>query len=226
MARSWWGYLAALIGLIVVIGLSHVPPKYMLKGLRAIFFLIVLTGVLNILFFRGETILFEWRFIRVSQEGLLHAGQMIFRLALLICGSSLMTLTTTPTQFTSAIEFVLTPFKKIGLPAHEFAMMMTITLGTIPSLLADTDKIMKAQTARGAQFDTGGLIKKAKAMIPLLVPLFVSAFRRADDLAIGMEARCYRGGVGRTKMTALKMAWRDALAFLIMLGFCVLVVVL
>jgi len=224
MARSWWGYVAALIGLAVVIGLSKVPPKYMLRGLRSIFFLIILTTLLNTFFFPGETMLFEWRFIRISQEGLIHAGRMVFRLALLICGSSLMTLTTTPTQFTAAIEFVLTPFKKIGLPAHEFAMMMTLALGAIPSLLADTDKIMKAQMARGAQFDTGGLIKKAKAMIPLLVPLFVSAFRRADDLGVGMEARCYRGGVGRTKMNALKFAWRDLSALLVLVGFCAMVI--
>jgi len=227
MARSVWGYVAALVALAVVIAVSTVPPKYMLRGLRAIFFLIILTAALNIFLFPGETILFGIGFVRVSQEGLIHAGQMVFRLVLLISGSSVLTLTTTPTQFTDAIEFVLKPFEKLGLPAREFAMMMTITLGQIPSLLGDTDKIMKAQMARGADFDTGGLIKKAKSMIPLLVPLFVSAFRRADDLAVGMEARCYReDGKGRTKMRALKFKLRDLAAFIMVAIFCVLVMIL
>jgi energy-coupling factor transport system permease protein len=224
MARSVWGYVAALAGLAAVIAVSSVPPRYMLRGLRAIFILIIFTAFLNIFFLQGDDVLFAFGFIRVTSEGLFHAGRMVFRLILLICGSSVLTLTTTPTQFTDAVEFVLKPFSKIGLPAHTFAMMMTLTLGTIPFLLEDTDRIMKAQKARGADFDTGGLIKKAKSMVPLLVPLFVSSFRRADDLATGMESRCYRGGEGRTKMRVLRFRLRDLAAFGVLAVFGALVV--
>jgi len=224
MVRSVWGYVAALAALLVVIFVSTVPPRYLLRGLRTIFFFIIITAVLNIFFTREGEVLFTLGFLHVTQGGLFHAGRMVFRLILLISGSSVFTLTTTPTQFTDAIEFVLKPFTKIGLNAHQFAMLMTLTLGIIPSLIESTDKIMKAQMARGASFDTGGLIKKAKSMIPVLVPLFVSAFMRAEDLATGMEARCYRGAHGRTKMRVLKFKIRDLIAFFLIAGFCVLVV--
>jgi energy-coupling factor transport system permease protein len=153
------------------------------------------------------------------------AGRMAARLIILIVGSSVLTLTTSPLQLTGALESLLAPFKKLGMPVHEIAMMMTIALRFIPVLLEETDKIMKAQTARGADFDTGGLIKKARSLIPLLVPLFVSAFRRADELAQAMDARCYRGGEGRTRLKVFKMAPRDYVASVIIVSYCALLLV-
>jgi len=161
-------------------------------------------------------VVLEIGFIRITDVGLVNAARMGTRLVMLIIGSSILTLTTTPIQLTDAIEFGLKPFKKIGVPAHEIAMMMTIALRFIPTLVEEMDKIMKAQMARGADFDTGGIIKKARSLVPLLVPLFISSFRRADDLALAMEARCYRGDIGRTRMKQMKLKTRDfqALGFL------------
>lgn len=204
--------LAALV-LLVGIQVSKVPLKYMLKGLRSIFIIILLTVGLNLFLTPGEDVLYTIWKLEITKEGALLAASMAIRLILLIVGSSLLTLTTSPIALTDAIEAVLKPFEKIKLPAHEIAMMMTIALRFIPILLEETDKIMKAQMARGADFESGGIIKKAKAMIPLLVPLFISAFRRADDLALAMEARCYRGGQGRTRMTALTYEKRDGIAY-------------
>ena len=170
---------------------------------------------------RGETLLFKWGFLEIYTEGLRTAGFMILRLIFLISGTSLLTLTTSPIELTDGIERLLNPFKKIGLPAHELAMMMTIALRFIPTLMDETDKIMKAQMARGADFESGGIIQKAKSLIPLLVPLFISSFRRADELANAMEARCYRGGEGRTRMKVLKMEKRDTVAFIMFALFAV-----
>ena len=208
-ARSASSYLFAAVCLALVIFASNVPLKYMLKGLRGIFFIIVITVTLNIFFAPGENALFEFWAVKVYQEGLIHAAKMAARLVLLIIGSSVLTLTTSPISLTDGIESILRPLKKIGVPSHDIAMMTTIALRFIPTLLEETDRIIKAQTARGAGFDTGGLIKKAKAMVPLLIPLFISAFKRAEDLAIAMEARCYRGDVGRTKMKELKLNQND-----------------
>lgn len=208
-AVNFWGYLVAGLGLSIIIALSKVPLKFMLKGLRAIFFILIFVIITNIFFMSGENVIFEWGFLRVSVEGLFAAGRMASRLVLLIMASSVLTLTTSPIELTDGLEYILKPFKRIGVPAHDIAMMMTIALRFIPTLMEEADRIMKAQISRGADFDTGGLMKKAKAVIPLLVPLFISAFRRADELAIAMEARCYRGDENRTRMKELMLGRAD-----------------
>lgn len=198
---------------------SKVPLKFMLKGLKSIMFILLFTVVLNIFFTSGGNVIsignypLQWGLIRITDEGLLIAAKMGIRLVLLIIGSSLLTLTTSPIELTDGIESLLNPFKKIGVPAHEIAMMMSIALRFIPILLEETDKIMKAQMARGADFETGNIIQRAKAMIPIMVPLFISAFRRAEELAMAMEARCYRGGVGRTRLNKLIYKKGDFIAF-------------
>ncbi len=219
IGESYLTYGIALVGLVIIIGLSKVPPGFILKGLKSIFFIIILTVVLNLFFTAGETVLVTIGRFEITLEGLQTAIFMGMRLIMLIIGSSLLTLTTSPIALTDGIEALLKPLERIKVPAHEIAMMMTIALRFIPILLEETDKIMKAQMARGADFDSGGLIKKAKNMVPLLVPLFISSFRRADDLALAMEARCYRGGEGRTKMKQLKYKKIDVIAFAIMMTY-------
>lgn len=224
--KTWSGYAVATGFLASLIIVSKVPFGFMVKGLKAIMVLMMFTVVFNVLFTPGETILWQWGIIRITTEGIVVAVKMMTRLIYLILGSSLMTLTTTPTQLTSALERLLRPLNKIKVPVHEIAMMMSIALRFIPILLEETDKIMKAQTARGADFESGGLIKRVKSMIPLLVPLFVSAFRRADDLAMAMEARCYHGGQGRTQMKPLVYKRRDIIGYLILvvyLAMCIVV---
>ena len=211
--ETLYGYIVATLFLTGVIKLSKVPFLYIVKGLKAIIVLLLFTAFFNLFFTVGNPI-FELGFIEITDAGLRSAGYMIIRLTYLIVGSSLMTLTTTPNQLTDGLEKVLRPLNRIKVPVHEIAMMMSIALRFIPILLEETDKIMKAQMARGADFESGGLIKRAKSLIPLLVPLFVSAFRRANDLAMAMEARCYRGGDGRTKMKPLHYKSRDAFAYL------------
>ncbi|MCL2396762.1 MAG: energy-coupling factor transporter transmembrane protein EcfT [Defluviitaleaceae bacterium] len=213
---NFLGYAFAAVFLAGMIKLSKVPPKYLIRGLRAIIFIIFFTAFLNIFFTAGGDVIFSWGPIQITQQGLVNALRMAVRLVMLIIGSSMLTLTTTPIQLTEAIEFGLSPFKKIGVPAHEIAMMLTIALRFIPTLMEEMDKIMKAQMARGADFDTGGLFKKAKSLVPLLVPLFISSFRRADELALAMEARCYRGDVGRTRMKQMKMRFSDYQALAVM----------
>lgn len=210
--HTYAGYLAAGLFLFMVIRLSRVPFGYIVKGLKAIVFLMLFTVAFNLFLTPGEE-LFRFGFLAVTREGVRTALFMAVRLIFLIIGSSLMTFTTTPNNLTDGLERLLSPLKRISFPVHEISMMMSIALRFIPILLEETDKIMKAQMARGADFESGGLIKKAKSLIPLLVPLFVSAFRRANDLAMAMEARCYRGGVGRTKMKPLIYRKRDWLAF-------------
>ncbi len=211
-------YVLAAVILSGIIILSKVPFKFIIKGLKPIFFLILFTVSINVLFTKGHYIFSLWG-INISIEGLQSAAFMTSRLIMLIIGSSMMTLTTSPIQLTDGIENLLNPFKKIGLPAHELAMMMTIALRFIPTLLEETDKIMKAQMSRGADFETKSLRKKAQSLIPILVPLFINAFRRADELAMAMEARCYRGGENRTRMKQLLYGKRDYLAFLLMIGY-------
>ena len=207
-----FGIAALVLGLIIAI--SKVPLGYITRGLKPIFIILMFTFALNIFMVQGE-VLWQWKFLHITKEGLYVAAFMGIRLILLILGSSMLTLCTRPLALTDGIERLLSPFKKIGLPAHEIAMMMTIALRFIPTLLEETDKIMKAQQARGADFETGGLIRKAKNLIPILVPLFVSAFRIAQDLAMAMEARCYRGGKDRTRMNEMKLKGRDYFAFLL-----------
>ena len=213
---NFLGYALAGLFMGFCIGMSKVPPKFLLRGLRSILFIIIFMVFINVFFTAGETVLFQIATVRITLEGLLSAGRISLRLLMLVVASSVLTLTTTPMQLTDAIEFGLKPLKKIGVPSHEIAMMMTIALRFIPTLVEEMDKIMKAQMARGADFDTGGVLKKAKSLIPLLVPLFISAFRRADDLALAMEARCYRGDTGRTRMKSMKMGRVDYAAMSIL----------
>ena len=216
--QSLYGYIVVTIFLVSVIKLSKVPFRFIVKGLKAIVILLLFTVFFNMFFSPGEPI-FQFYFITITKEGLINSGFMAIRLTYLIIGSSLMTFTTTPNQLTDGLEKVLRPLNRIKVPVHEISMMMSIALRFIPILLEETDKIMKAQMARGADFESGGMLKRAKSLIPLLVPLFVSAFRRANDLAMAMEARCYRGGDGRTKMKPLRYQRRDYLAYIGMLVY-------
>lgn len=215
----------AAVFLGICIKISRVPFKFMVKGLKAIMVLLIITALFNVFLTSGEVIFSFWVF-KVTKEGLLNAFLMAFRLVCLILGTSIMTLTTTPNQLTDGLEKALMPFSKIGIPVHAIAMMMSIALRFIPILIEETDKIMRAQMARGADFENGSLVKKVKNMIPLLVPLFVSAFRRADDLAMAMEARCYNGGAGRTKMKPLKYCAADRKAYVLILGYFAIILVL
>ena len=217
---SFVGYILAGLFLAAMIMLSNVPFRYIIRGMKAIIFLLMIPVVFNLFLTPGEVI-WQFGFLKMTKEGLTFAIKMAVRLSLLILGSSIMTLTTTPTQLTDALESLLRPLKKVHVPVHEIAMMMSIALRFIPILMEETDKIMKAQIARGADFESKNLIKKIKSMVPLLVPLFISAFRRANDLAMAMEARCYRGGEGRTKMKPLVYQNRDRIAYMILLAFFV-----
>jgi energy-coupling factor transport system permease protein len=214
------GYLIAALFLAVIIRLSKVPFKFMVKGMKSIMILLLMTVVFNLFLTQGTPVITVWK-ICITKEGIVLAVTMAVRLTMLIIGSSIMTLTTTPNNLTDGMEKGLRPLKIFKIPVHEVAMMMSIALRFIPILLEETDKIMKAQLARGADFESGNLIKKAKAMVPLLVPLFISAFRRANDLAMAMEARCYRGGEGRTKMKPLIYKRRDYAAYLVLLIYMV-----
>lgn len=216
--------VVATIFLVIVIRSSKVPFKFMVKGLKAIVILMLITALFNLFLTPGKTVVSFWVF-KITEEGAQNAALMAVRLTYLILGASIMTLTTTPNQLTDGLEKSLMPLSKIGVPVHAIAMMMSIALRFIPILIEETDKIMKAQMARGADFESGNLLQRVKNMIPLLVPLFISAFRRADDLAMAMEARCYNGGVGRTKMKPLHYEGRDKRAYLIVLGYFALVMV-
>ena len=197
------GYVL-LYGLIIgCAALSHISPKFLIKGMKPILFIIVLTFLLNALFSSGSTVWWSFGFFSITKEGVLNAVFMALRLVFLMVCTQLMTLTTSPIALTEGLEVLLKPLQKIGFPAHELAMMMSIALRFIPTLMEETDKIMKAQAARGADFESGNLLKRARAMVPLLVPLFVGSFRRADELAMAMEARCYHGGTNRTRMRIL-----------------------
>ena len=214
------GYLVAAIFLATMIKLSNVPFKFMVKGMKAVLFLLILTVVFNMFLTPGETLISVWK-LKITKEGLKLAIMMAVRLTFLIIGSSVMTLTTTPNNLTDGMENLMNPLRKLKVPVHEIAMMMSIALRFIPILMEETDKIMKAQIARGADFESGNIIKKAKALVPLLVPLFISAFRRANDLAMAMEARCYRGGDGRTKMKPLVYKKEDCVGYCILGGYLV-----
>ncbi|MCE7700001.1 MAG: energy-coupling factor transporter transmembrane protein EcfT [Methanobacterium paludis] len=207
------GYIPSVLFIAASIFISGIRVKYILKGLKPIIVILLLTALLN-MFLTPGTVLYALGPLKVTREGLKLAGFMMLRLVFLIVGTSMLTLTTSPIQLTDGIENLLNPFKKIGVPAHELAMMMTIALRFIPTLIDETDKIMKAQMARGADFESGNIVKRAKNLIPLLVPLFISSFRRADDLAMAMEARCYRGGANRTRMKQLKIESRDIAAII------------
>ncbi len=204
--------------LLVII--SRIPVRIVLRGIRPVLFVLAFTMVLNIFWTSGDVLLFHWKFIKIYEEGIYNAVFMMIRIFALIVGSSVfLTYTTTPIRLSSGIESLLSPLKRLHVPVHDFAMMMTIALRFIPTLVEETDKIISAQKARGADFTTGGLVKRAKALIPILIPLFVSAFRRADELATAMECRCYHGGEGRTKLHVLKYGLADLVAVLLMVVF-------
>ena len=211
-------YLIATMFLVSMISLSRVPVSYILKGMRSMVFLLLLTVIFNVFLTPGIPVFTFWR-LKITREGLIVAAYTAVRLIYLIVGSSLLTFTTTPNNLTDGLESLMKPLKALRVPVHEVAMMMSIALRFIPVLLDETDKIMKAQQARGADFEHGNILKRAKALVPILVPLFVSAFRRANDLAMAMEARCYRGGDGRTKMKPLKYRHSDIVAFIILVAY-------
>lgn len=219
------GYVIALAFLYMVVRISGIRFSYLAKGLKPLRFIILFTFILNLFFMQGETPIFTLGFFTLTQEALSKAIFFALRLMFLVMGTSVLTLTTSPIQLTDGLERLMRPLARFHFPAHELAMMMTIALRFIPTLLEETDKIQKAQMARGADFETGNLIARAKAMIPLLVPLFVSAFRRANDLAMAMEARCYRGGDHRTRLHELKYTRLDLYAALVMAGFIAVILV-
>ena len=214
LVKTMVGYALILGFMYLTSRLSKVPFKMLIKGVKPLRFILILTFLLNLFFNSGETILLEWKFLKITQEGLSQAIHYSLRLIFLVLGTSLMTLTTSPIALSDGIEMLLSPLKVIHFPAHELAMMMSIALRFIPTLMEEADKIMKAQMARGADFESGNLLARAKAMVPLLVPLFVSAFRRAGDLAMAMESRCYHGGENRTRLRVLKITKNDWLAAL------------
>lgn len=221
-AKSAFSFLAVTVFTVALVLLSRIPVKIVLKNIKPLIFILMFTGILNIFFYKGETPLLDWKFIHITKEGLIYAGFMMLRLVCLVCGSFvLLTYTTSPLDMTDAIEKLLSPLKLMHIPVHDFAMMMTIALRFIPTLVEETDKIMCAQKARGADMESGGLLKRAKALIPILIPLFVSAFRRADELAEAMECRCYHGGAGRTRMKQMKCSFSDFAFLFVMVGFAV-----
>ena len=203
-AQSYTGILIAMLFMVICYILARIKLIMILKSIKPILPLMIVTGLLNMLFIKGEEPLFQWWIISVYPEGIRMALFMLMRVVALIVGMSLLTYTTSPIMLTDAIERLLSPLKKVRFPVHELSMMMTIALRFIPTLVEETDKIMSAQKARGAELDSGGLMKKAKSLIPILIPLFVSAFKRANELAVAMECRCYRGGDGRTRLKTLK----------------------
>ncbi len=217
VVRDFSGYGLLTLFLLGVILASQIPLGYLLRGLRPVLFLLLTTLVLNVFFsgIQGGTVLFQLGPVVATREAVLRAVFIGYRLVALVLVTSLLTFTTSPVQLTDGIERILRPFRRLGVPAHELAMMMTIALRFIPTLLEETEKIMKAQMARGAEFEHGNILRRARALVPVLVPLFVSAFRRADELALAMEARCYRGGEHRTRMKELRLAPRDAVALVL-----------
>lgn len=221
--NSFTGFGLVILALGVLIGISRVPVRFIFRGLKAVVFIILLTFVLNLFMFDG-TVLWHWKFLTITYEGLYRSCFMALRLILLIIGTSMLTLTTKPMELTDGLEKLLKPFNRFGLPSHEIALMMSIALRFIPTLLEETDKIMKAQQARGADFESGNLIQRVKNMIPILIPLFVGSFRIAQDLALAMEARCYHGGVGRTRMKEIVFSRRDGVAGVLLAVFLGIVI--
>jgi len=226
LAVNWASYALMLVFLISVIAISGVPAKAFVKGMKPLIFILIFTSLLNLFFTGGETVLVEVWKIRITLEGLSRAIMMLARILMLVTGTFLLTYTTSPIALTDGLEALLNPLKRIKVPVHELAMMMCIALRFIPTLIEETDKIMSAQKARGADFESGKLMERVKALIPILVPLFVSAFRRADELATAMECRCYQGGTGRTKMKLLRYKSWDFYSYgigvLLIVAVCVL----
>ena len=215
VVNTWVGFAVSAAYMAVVIAVSKIPVGNVLRGVKPILPIMAITALLNLFFIDGNRVL-DWGIIHISWEGIYFAIKMIIRLAILIVGTSMLTYTTSPIALTDGMEKGLRPLQKIHLPVHEVTMMMSIALRFIPTLVEETDKIMSAQKARGADFESGGLIHRAKALVPILIPLFISAFRRAEELALAMECRCYRGGEGRTRLRQLRYHWQDGIAYLSM----------
>ena len=209
LASGWVSYGLMLVFLVGSIAISGVPAKSFVKGMKSLTFILLFTALLNLFFTVGETVLVEFMGIKITLEGVVRAAQMLLRILMLIAGTFLLTYTTSPISLTDGLESLMNPLKAIKVPVHELAMMMCIALRFIPTLIEETDKIMSAQKARGADFESGTLMERVRALIPILVPLFISAFRRADELATAMECRCYQGGEGRTKMKLLRYNRND-----------------
>lgn len=226
LAKSWVTYGLMLLTLVLIIKVSTIPPKAVVRGMKPLVMILIFTGILNLFFTQEGKVLFHAGFITVSTGGILRAVQMMARILMLISATFLLTYTTSPIALTDALESLMGPLKKVRVPVHELSMMMCIALRFIPTLIEETDKIMSAQKARGADFESGNLIQRAKALTPILVPLFISAFRRADELATAMECRCYQGGEGRTKMKLLRYHREDMIAFAIGAGLAVTVLIL
>lgn len=222
--HNWWGLLLSAVYLAAVTALSRLPVRLIMKSLKPVVPLVIFTSVIN-LFYADGTVLWEWGILRITAQGLSNAAFIAIRIFCLIAGSSLLTYTTSPTTLTDALERLMKPLRVLHVPVHEIAMMMTIALRFIPTLIEETDKIMSAQKARGADMESGGVMQRVKALIPVLIPLFISSFRRAYDLATAMECRCYHGGEGRTRMTSLHLSFRDvaALATMVLLTAALIV---
>lgn len=220
------GYGVAFVFLIVAVIASRVPVKMVFQSLKPLMFIIGFTIILNVLFQKGETLLVEFWIIEIYLEGILFAIKMALRILILVAGASLLTFTTSSIALTDGMERLMSPLSVIRFPAHDIAMMMSIALRFIPTFTEETDRIMKAQSSRGAEFDTGGFMKKIKSFIPVIIPLIISAFRRAEDLAVAMESRCYRGGKGRTRYRVLKFSWNDLVIAAAVVVFAVVVIVL
>ncbi|MCL1963556.1 MAG: energy-coupling factor transporter transmembrane protein EcfT [Firmicutes bacterium] len=224
LVKGFVGYALTAALVYVCARMARIPPRYLARGLKPLRVIILFTAIYNLFMSGGEDVMFQVWFIRATWSGLSGAVFYSLRLVFLVLGTSLLTLTTSPIALTDALERLLSPLRAVKFPAHELAMMMTIALRMIPTLLEETDKIMKAQSARGADFESGNLLRRAKAMVPLLVPLFVSAFRRAGDLAMAMEARCYHGGEGRTRMRVMRLTAADLIAAGVMTAYIALIV--
>lgn len=228
LAKNIFAFALIAVSIVALWALSGISAKILIRGLRPLLIIIAFTAVINLFWFKGETpLLPESWFFQIYLEGIINACLIVLRVMVLVTGTSiLLTYTTTPIALTDGIEQLLAPLAKIKIPVHEFSMMMTIALRFIPTLIEETDKIMSAQKARGSDFSTGSLVKRAKALVPVLVPLFISAFRRADELATAMECRCYTGGVGRTRMNVLHSTWRDVVMLLALAAFIAGIVVI
>lgn len=224
MVKNAVGYMVSALFLMAVCMISKIPMKMIAKSLKPLMFFVIFTAIINLFMTSGEIIFSFWIF-KITKEGALLTVKMALRLILLVAGTSLLTYTTSPIVLTDGIESLLSPLSKIGVPSHEIAMMMSIALRFIPTIIDETDKIIKAQSARGSDFESGNLIRRAKALVPILVPLFISAFRRADDLAVAMECRCYHGGKNRTKLKSLKMTGLDFISILIFAAIFVAAIV-
>lgn len=224
-AKDYASYAVVLVFLVSTVAMAKIPPRSLFKGLKPLIFIIIFTSFFNIFYTSGTVIFQVWR-VTVTIEGIKKAFLILARIIMLVCGTFMLTYTTSPIALTDGLELLLNPLKKIKVPVHELSMMMSIALRFIPTLVEETDKIMSAQKARGASFDTGGIVQRARALMPLLIPLFVSALRRADELAVAMECRCYNGGEGRTRMKRLRITGRDVFALILGLALLAAVITL